>query len=114
GPKAQRRWLHPRVRKLLQYLRAQPVGSDVSLPTLAAAVHLSPGRLMHVFTESVGIPLRPYLLLLKLQRAAALIVSGVPLSETAHAAGFADAAHMSRTFRSMFGVPPSRLRLGET
>ena len=109
GPKAERRWLHPRVRKLLRYLRAQPVGSDLSLPTLAAAVDLSPSRLMHVFTESVGIPLRPYLLWVKFQRAAALIVSGVPLSETAHAAGFSDGAHMSRTFRTMFGIPPSRL-----
>jgi len=110
GPRAQQRRLHPRVRKLLAHLRAQAVDSDVSLPTLAAAVSLSPGRLMHAFTESVGIPLRPYLLWLKLQRAAALIVSGVSLSETAHAAGFADAAHMSRTFRHMFGVAPSGLR----
>ena len=65
---------------------------------------------MHVFTESVGIPLRPYLLWLKLQRAATSIVNGVRLTEAAFEAGFADSAHMSRTFKRMFGMTPSALQ----
>jgi AraC-like DNA-binding protein len=102
--------VHPRVRKLLRLLRASRPGDDLSLETLAEAVGLSPGRLMHVFTASIGIPLRPYLAWLKLQRAAGQVVSGAPLAAAAHAAGFVDAAHMSRTFRAMFGVAPSALR----
>jgi AraC-like DNA-binding protein len=102
--------VHPRVRKLLHLLRAARAEDDLSLEKLASWVGLSPGRLMHVFTTSIGIPLRPYLAWLKLQRAAAAIVSGAPLASAAHAAGFADAAHMSRTFRAMFGVAPSALR----
>lgn len=104
------RALHPRVRKLLRHLRAAPSGSDVSLPALAAVAGLSSGRLMHAFTESIGIPLRQYLAWLRLQRAAAAIVSGKPLADAAYAAGFSDAAHMSRTFRRMFGMAPSMLR----
>ncbi|HTJ46820.1 MAG TPA: helix-turn-helix transcriptional regulator, partial [Kofleriaceae bacterium] len=104
------RSIHPRVRAVLRRLRAQPAGADVSLEALAAAVELSPGRLMHAFTASIGVPLRPYLAWLKLQRAAAGIVAGRPLTEVAHAAGFSDSAHMSRTFRRMFGMPPSALR----
>jgi AraC-like DNA-binding protein len=103
------RAIHPRVKKLLRQLAAMPVDADTSLPVLAAAVGLSPGRLMHAFTSSIGIPLRPYLAWLRLQRAAVAVVSGAPLSDAAHAAGFADAAHMSRTFRKMFGTPPSAL-----
>src|SRR6266511_44653 len=38
------------------------------------------------------------------------IVTGSPLGDAAHAAGFADAAHMSRTFKRMLGVAPSLLR----
>lgn len=102
------RRVHPRVRKLLRLLRASV--EDTSLETLAAAVGLSPDRLMHVFTESIGIPLRPYLAWLRLQRAAAAISRGQPLASAAHAAGFADAAHMTRTFRRMLGAPPSALR----
>ena len=34
---------------------------------------------------------------------------GASLTEAAHLAGFADSAHLSRTFRAMFGVAPSLL-----
>ena len=34
---------------------------------------------------------------------------GANLTEAAHLAGFADSAHLSRTFRAMFGVAPSLL-----
>lgn len=34
---------------------------------------------------------------------------GAGLTEAAHRAGFADSAHLSRTFRAMFGVAPSLL-----
>jgi transcriptional regulator GlxA family with amidase domain len=106
-----RRHVHPRVRRLLRRLAAEDASAqEMSLDALAAAVGLSPGRLMHVFTASVGIPLRPYLAWLRLQRAAGAIVAGASVTDAAAAAGFADAAHMSRTFRRMFGVPPSNLR----
>lgn len=105
------RLIHPCVRKLLSLLRDGRFEGVVSLDVLADAVGLSPGRLMHVFTESIGIPLRPYLSWLRLQRAAAAIVSGnSSLTEAAHAAGFADAAHMTRSFKRMLGVAPSLLR----
>lgn len=101
--------MHPRVRALLRVLR-EDTEIDTSLEALAERVDLSPSRLMHVFTESVGIPLRPYLLWLKLQRAATSIVNGATLTEAAFEAGFADAAHMSRTFKRMFGMSPSELQ----
>jgi AraC-like DNA-binding protein len=108
---APRRHVHPRVRRLLRLLAAGDASAEeVSLEALAAAVGLSPGRLMHVFTASIGIPLRPYLSWLKLQRAAGAIVAGASVTDAAAAAGFADAPHMSRTFRRMFGVPPSQMR----
>jgi len=106
---AEPRRIHPRVRKVLAILRAMPSDADTSLEALAEAVDLSPGRLMHAFSESIGVPLRPYLAWLRLQRAAGAIVSGLPLTHAAHAAGFADAAHMSRTFRRMLGMAPSAL-----
>ncbi|AEI64735.1 helix-turn-helix domain-containing protein [Corallococcus macrosporus] len=102
--------LHPRVRKLLRHLRAAAAPEDTSLEALAQVAGLSPSRLMHTFTESVGVPLRPYLLWLRLQRAAGAIAAGRTLGEAAHAAGFSDAAHLTRTFRRMFGTTPSSLQ----
>jgi len=102
--------LHPRVRRVLRHLRQLSPGGDTSLEALAEVAQLSPGRLMHTFTESVGIPLRPYLAWLRLQRAAGEITRGTPLSSAAAASGFSDAAHMSRTFRRMLGMAPSMLQ----
>lgn len=104
------RAVHPRVRALLSMLRNGGIDDATSLEVLAKAVGLSPSRLMHVFTNSVGIPLRPYLAWLRVQRAAMDIVSGNPLTDVALSTGFSDAAHMSRTFRRMLGIPPSFLR----
>jgi AraC-like DNA-binding protein len=101
------RALHPRVKRVLATLNQ---GGDPSLATLARLAGLSEGRLMHAFTESVGIPLRPYVLWLKVQRAAFGIATGLPLAQAATTAGFADAAHMTRTFRRMFGMTPSAIR----
>jgi AraC-like DNA-binding protein len=107
GGDAPARQVHPGVARALRRLRADEV--DPSLAALACVAGLSEGRFAHAFTESVGIPLKRYLLWLKLQRAATLLVAGRPLAATAVAAGFSDASHMTRTFRRMFGVTPSRL-----
>ena len=39
----------------------------MSLDAVAARVGLSPSRFLHLFTMSVGVPLRPYVLWLRLQ-----------------------------------------------
>jgi len=109
-PPSPPRVLHPKVRAVLELLPTLEPGADTSLQRLASEVELSPSRLMHAFTESVGVPLRPYLAWLKVQRAAAAIVTGASMTEAAHAAGFSDAGHMTRTFRRMLGMTPSSLR----
>src|SRR5262245_15672475 len=102
--------VHPVVRELLERLRKSGVEDDTSLDGLAAAVGLSPSRLMHVFTESIGIPLRSYLAWLRVQRSACAILAGASVTEAAHVAGFADTPHLSRTFKRTLGFPPSALR----
>lgn len=101
---------HPGVRRVLRYLRQAPPETNTSLTALAQIAGVSPGRFMHAFTQTVGIPLRPYLRWLKLERAGAALAAGASLGEAAYGAGFADAAHMSRTFLRMFGASPSDVR----
>ena len=102
--------MHPRVKRVLRQLREQLGAADeLSLETLARTAGLSPSRFMHVFTESVGVPLRPYVLWLRLQRACGELMRGASVTEAAHSAGFSDAAHMTRTFRRMLGTTPSEL-----
>lgn len=79
----------------------------ITLATLAEAVHLSPSRVAHRFREATGVPLRRYVLWCRVRRAAEAAMRGSSLTEAAHLAGFADSAHLSRTFRATFGVVPS-------
>ena len=104
--------IHPRVRRVLIYLKEHVGDSeDVSLSALAGIARLSRSRFMHVFTESLGVPLRPYILWLRLQRAACALMEGASVSEAADRAGFSDGAHLTRTFRRMLGTTPSDIAL---
>ena len=102
--------IHPRVNRVLRHLRERlGSGEDLSLTTLAGIAGLSEPRLMHVFTESLGIALRPYILWLRLQQACCELSKGASVTEAAVCAGFSDAAHLSRTFRRMLGTTPSEI-----
>jgi AraC-like DNA-binding protein len=104
--------IHPGVRRVLSHVQApRAVWDDLSLKTLAGIAHLSPSRFMHAFTESVGVPVRPYVLWIRLQRAACDLINGASVTSAAHRAGFSDAAHLTRTFRRMLGATPSDLAL---
>ena len=76
---------------------------------LAERASLSVSRFSHLFREHTGLPLRRYVLWTRLQHAVSEIAAGHPFTDAALAAGFADAAHLSRTFRRMFGIAPSEL-----
>lgn len=83
----------------------------VTLEAVAAEACLSPSRFRHVFVEATGMGLRPYVLWRRFLRVWALLMEGHSISAAAHAAGFADAAHLSRTSRTMFGMPPSAMQM---
>src|SRR5215813_1464178 len=104
--------IHPRVNRVLKYLRKKlGISDDFSLKTLAGISGLSQSHFMHIFTESVGVPLRPYILWLRLQRAACDLMEGYSVTSAAHSAGFSDGAHLTRTFRRMLGMTPTDLAL---
>lgn len=81
----------------------------IALETIARSVFLSPSRFAHLFTEQVGLPFRRYLLWRRLTRAMLAVGRGSTLSAASHAAGFSDAAHLTRTSYQMLGMPPSLL-----
>ncbi|WP_067472595.1 helix-turn-helix transcriptional regulator [Nocardia amamiensis] len=98
---------HPAVAEILRILPTRLDAGPIRLADLARTVHLSESRLAHVFSDEIGLPLRPYVRWLRIQRAVELIATGRSLTAAAHGAGFADSAHLTRTCRAMFGAPPS-------
>jgi AraC-like DNA-binding protein len=106
------RRLDHRVTKVLTKIR-EAEDLRMSLERAAALVHLSPDRFAHLFKEQLGLPFRHYMLWRKLTRAMLAIGRQSSIADAAHASDFADAAHLTRTFHQMFGIPPSVLMRGE-
>lgn len=79
----------------------------MTMPGLAQRLGVSTSRFMHRFRALTGMPVRPYLRWRRLQLALRFVLDGDDLTVAAHDAGFADAAHFSRTFREHFGISPS-------
>jgi AraC-like DNA-binding protein len=98
-----------RILRVTAYIRSH-LGQDISLDDVAEVACLSPSRFRHLFVEETGMGLRPYILWRRFLHVWELLGSGTSLSGAAHAAGFADAAHLTRTSRRMFGFPPSALQ----
>ena len=101
-----------RVSKVLDVIRASD-DLRMSLDKAADMACLSPTRFAHVFKEQVGLPFSRYMLWRKLTRAMVAIASERTIAAAAHAADFADAAHLTRTFYQMVGMAPSALMRGD-
>jgi len=83
---------------------------QISLKSLARQVCLSEDRFLHLFSEQLGLPLRPYVLHQRTMRATAEILEGRSVSQAAVSAGFSDTAHFSRTFLRLTGSHPSLIK----
>ena len=98
----------PRMNEIMGILRNLPE-KRMSAEELAGRIGLSESRLAHVFKEETGIPLRRFLLWLRLMEAVKGIFQGMTFTDAAYEAGFADSAHLSRTYKMMCGLNLSDL-----
>ncbi|HVY84119.1 MAG TPA: AraC family transcriptional regulator [Caulobacterales bacterium] len=99
-----------RVRRMLQWAR-EHLDAPLSIEEAAKHVGLSTSRASHLFVEQTGLPFRTYLLWLRVTRAVDAYAGGATLTAAAQEAGFADSAHLSRTFRRMFGLSAATLQM---
>jgi len=102
--------LDERIVRAIERVRAR-LDERITLRDIAAAVHISPERFRHLFVEQTGVRFRAYVLWLRIEVALAAYVGGASLTAAAQASGFADSAHLSRTFRSMFGISATSIHL---
>lgn len=99
-----------RIQQMIAWAESRLDGA-VGLQDAASSVDLSPGRARHLFVSQTGLAFRTYLLWRRLNKALELYGTGNSLTDAAHASGFSDSAHLSRTFRRMFGVAAAQLQL---
>ncbi len=97
-----------RILRAIAYINAH-LDHPLTLDEVAGEACLSPSRFRHLFVEETGTALRPYILWRRFLLVWEVMMEGATLSTAAHRAGFADAAHLTRTSRTMFGFPPSAI-----
>lgn len=100
-----------RMQRVLQQIDADP-SLTLNHRDLAALAHLSTSRFAERFRAETGMPVRNDLLWRRLLRALKALQDGASVTDAALDAGFADTAHLSRSFRRVLGAAPSELRHG--
>ena len=85
--------------------------APLTLKQLADEVHLNPSYFVTWFRQVTGVTPHEYLARYRLQRAQAmLLATNQTLDQIADATGHANRSHLTRAFRRVMGVTPSRLR----
>jgi AraC-like DNA-binding protein len=80
---------------------------NVSIDEIAGAVGLSAPRLIQLFKQVTGIPIRRFRLCHRIFVTLLNLGSGMSLTKAVIEAGFSDYAHFSRIFKELSGVKPS-------
>ncbi|WP_238335171.1 helix-turn-helix transcriptional regulator [Kribbella amoyensis] len=93
--------------KLREVLDAHlPTG--ITLDEASRLVHAHPAHLVRAFSREFGMPPHRYLTGRRVDLARRYLLAGRPATEVAQLAGFYDQSHLTRHFRRMLGVTPSR------
>jgi AraC-like DNA-binding protein len=79
-----------------------------SLDGAAALLEVHPVSLVRAFSREFGIPPHRYVTGRRLELARRHLLAGHPAAEAATMAGFYDQAHLTRHFRKLLGIGPSR------
>ncbi|MGF1689269.1 helix-turn-helix domain-containing protein [Photobacterium japonica] len=83
---------------------AEGIAEKIAASRVAQKVGVSESRFLHLFRENMHITWRSYVLWQRLLCAINVIRQGSSATVAAHHAGFADSAHLSRTFKATFGL----------
>ncbi|MET0285659.1 MAG: AraC family transcriptional regulator [Polyangiales bacterium] len=98
-----------RVANVIQLLRGR-LDARTPLEELADLAHLSPSRLTHLFTREVGMPIKQYVVWLRLVAVIDAIARDKSLGTLAVASGFPDQAAFTRSYRRAWGRTPTSFR----
>ncbi len=111
GLREETRSLPGAVEKARRIIRAEALSGPVKLPSVAAAVGLTPQHLSTLFHRSTGIRFTEYISRVRVEEACRRLAgSDAPVTETAFAAGFQSLSRFNRAFRAVTGMNPREYR----
>lgn len=82
----------------------------LSIPEIAAQLHLSPRHLSRLFARFIGASPAAYVERARLDRACLLLQTRSPIKEVAVSVGYRDVHHFTRAFSRRFGCSPGVFR----
>jgi transcriptional regulator GlxA family with amidase domain len=88
----------------------QNLARPVPVSKIAEQVHTSARQLERLFKEKVGCTPHAAYMRLRLKHARWMLSSNLSLAAIAADTGFADGAHLSKSFKLVYGTNPSELR----
>jgi AraC-like DNA-binding protein len=97
------------LRRVADHLRDR-CAEAVPLAELCEAGGLSASHLVRSFKARYGMTPHAWLLNHRIQRSRAALRRGRPIAEVAHELGFADQAHLQRTFKRLVAATPGQYR----
>lgn len=84
------------------------LADDITVERLAAVVGLSPAHFARAFKQQTGEAPHQYVMRTRVERARDLLALGGSIAGVASRCGFADSAHLVRSFKHRFGITPGR------
>lgn len=101
----------PCIRRAIEMIDDDP-RRPLSLAAIAAEAGVHPTHLARGFKQAMGVTVGAYIRTVRRQRAETLLIRqpALNISRVAAETGFADHAHMTRTFRKEIGLAPSEYR----
>jgi len=105
------RAFHPGLQTALTYL-AHHYADTIPLSRLAQQACLSRSHLSYLFKQTLGVSFKPFLAIVRIEKARRLLVERPPLRITriGGEVGFGDLRHFERTFKRLTGSTPRAYR----
>lgn len=92
---------------------SQSQNKQFKIRDVANHVCLSESRLRHLFKAQVGQPIQNFILWMKVVDSLNMVLQGKQVSQSAIDAGFWDGAHMTRSYKEVLGITPSKVKIFE-
>jgi AraC family transcriptional regulator len=100
-----------RINRVIDYIEAN-IAKEMSLAELAGVAHFSPFHFHRIFSAMVGETLNGFIQRIRLEKAAAKLVTNPKksITEVAFDSGFSSSSVFARAFREVFGMSASQWR----
>lgn len=98
-----------RVNQIIELFHAH-LDEDIGLTELSSKIGCTPYHLIRFFKKAVGLSPHAYLIQLRAEKAKQLLTQGATIVDAALDTGFTDQSHLTRHFKTKFGITPGNYR----